>query len=579
MMILLMIKYIDARYSENVGENMPIIVIVMVIVIVLGYYKNNSKKSIEKNKVIISESFGKKTSNQSFDRDLIQNDWINLSTKLSDQKQIDDITWNDLEMDQIYCLINNCKSFAGDQILYSILHVLNNQAFDVDFKKKVEFFEAEKEARNEIWYIISSMGKSKDSYYLPVFIENLESFKIPHIEYYRFMRALLFFSLIPSVFYMNLNYIILPFLVALVNIVIYALQKNRYESYLNMLGGILKTLCAAKQIMNSPSTKYEQHFHDLKSKVEIFRRLYMKIGKLQHRTLSNLSGDVLTLIESSTFGVTLWDLIQYDKVIDELIGRQKDLKALYRLMGELDAAISVASFRKTLPMYCIPTFNEGDLIEAEEIFHPLVNNPVCNTIKLCRGCIITGSNASGKSTFIKALAINVILGQSINTCMAKKIIMPACSVVTSMAVRDEVLSGESYYIKEIKYLKRIINALNNKKLVFCVVDEILRGTNTEERIAASTAILKYLNKKNCITVVATHDIELTKVLGKQYANFHFKELIRKKEIYFEYKLYPGPAISRNAIKLLEVMGFPKEITDEAGAIASNENSIHSRAYL
>lgn len=177
--------------------------------------------------------------------------------------------------------------------------------------------------------------------------------------------------------------------------------------------------------------------------------------------------------------------------------------------------------------------------------------------------MITGSNASGKSTFIKALAINVLLAQSICTCMAKKMRLPHSAIITSMAVKDNVLYGESYYIREIKYLKRIISALNDEKTVICVIDEILRGTNTEERIAASAAILRYLSEKKCITIVATHDIELTELLKNNYENYHFTEYIQDKKILFEYKLHAGPATSRNAIKLLEYMGFPEEIIQEA----------------
>lgn len=142
--------------------------------------------------------------------------------------------------------------------------------------------------------------------------------------------------------------------------------------------------------------------------------------------------------------------------------------------------------------------------------------------------MIRCSNASGKSTFIKSLAINALLAQSIYTCMAKKMVIPRVTIITSMAVRDEVLSGESYYIKEIKYMKRIIQALNEKKPVFCVIDEILRGTNTEERIAASAAILEYLYEKNCIAVVATHDIELTRLLPEMQLSYWSIWIFRKR---------------------------------------------------
>ncbi|MBU5437222.1 hypothetical protein KQI42_04325 [Tissierella sp. MSJ-40] len=112
-------------------------------------------------------------------------------------------------------------------------------------------------------------------------------------------------------------------------------------------------------------------------------------------------------------------------------------------------------------------------------------------------------------------------------------------------------------------MKRIIQSLNEERFVICVIDEILRGTNTEERIAASASILRYLYKKNCIAIVASHDIELTQILDSMYDNYHFTEQIQEKDITFDYKIRKGASNSKNAIKLLEYVGFPDEIIIEA----------------
>jgi len=92
-----------------------------------------------------------------------------------------------------------------------------------------------------------------------------------------------------------------------------------------------------------------------------------------------------------------------------------------------------------------------------------------------------------------------------------------------------------------------------------MIDEILRGTNTEESIAASTAILRYIVGKNCLAVVASHDIELTELLKPDYQNVHFREKLHAKDVTFDYKLHEGASVSKNAIKLLEYVGFPQEI--------------------
>ena len=137
-------------------------------------------------------------------------------------------------------------------------------------------------------------------------------------------------------------------------------------------------------------------------------------------------------------------------------------------------------------------------------------------------------------------------------------------VLTSMAVKDDLMEGESYFIREIRYLKRILDSLSDERMTFCAVDEILRGTNTGERIRASRAILEYIADKNCIALVASHDKELTELLKDSYINCHFSEEMGENDISFSYKLMKGPATSQNAIALLRLAGFPAEIMEAAG---------------
>lgn len=550
-----------------------LVVLILSLIIMLIIYK--IKKHVvflkrEKLKQKVCSTFGKINSEKYIDYNTIKKDWGEICRTIPDKAKIDDITWNDLEMDHIYKAINNCKSFAGEQRLYSMLHIIGNDETAYErMKNKIEFFEKDENERNEMWYIISSLGKATDSYYLPIFINNLKAFKIPHISLFRFMRTLFFLSFIPSIAMVDFLLLWFPIFVALMNMAIYAFYKNKYESYLNMLSSTLKILKVSQQIIDSGKLKYENTFKDLSERTQIFRKHYFVIKKLQSHFNANISGDTLTLLESLTFGITLWDLLKYDKTINFFIENQKVLRTLYEIIGQIDSAISIASFRKSLPFYCIPQFNNEKIVEAKDIFHPLIKKPIYNSITINRGCIITGANASGKSTFIKTIAINAILGQSVNTCIAKEFNMPQCAVITSIAVRDEVASGESYYMKEINYLKRIISSLNDEMTVLSVIDEILRGTNTNERIAASVSVMKYLYEKNSISIVATHDLKLTEMLHNYFDCFHFKEYINGKKMMFEYKIYPGPSKSTNAIRLLEYMGFPAQIVEEAEKISKD----------
>ena len=134
-----------------------------------------------------------------------------------------------------------------------------------------------------------------------------------------------------------------------------------------------------------------------------------------------------------------------------------------------------------------------------------------------------------------------------------------------MALRDDLAGGESYFIVEIRSLKRVMDAASDssKVPVLCCVDEVLRGTNTTERISASAEILLYLAEKPMQIFAATHDLELTELLQEKYVNYHFTETVEGEDVKFSYRLLEGPADSRNAIRLLRAMGYDPGIADRA----------------
>lgn len=202
----------------------------------------------------------------------------------------------------------------------------------------------------------------------------------------------------------------------------------------------------------------------------------------------------------------------------------------------------------------------------------MIEKPVANSFSTRNSVLLTGSNASGKSTFLKTVAINTVLAQTVYTCLAKTYRASFYRVYSSMALQDNLVNNESYYIVEIKSLKRIIDKANEEVPMLCFVDEVLRGTNTVERISASSRILYDLSKKNCLCFAATHDIELTAILEKVYNNYHFQEEIEDNQVRFDYKLYQGQATSRNAIKLLGIIGFEQPIIEAAETVAKSFES-------
>lgn len=541
-----------------------IILIAIFGIIMLGVLVYQQIARIQEVRRWIKVHFGKKPTNTEYDFEKVSCYWREFGNLIPEDEKIDDVTWNDLEMNHIFNRINSCNSFVGEQVLYSNLHCLTkNNSYRESLEKKISFFTSNSKEREGIQLLLCNLGKGIGNYSMPLFMNNLDVLGISGIWGYRIMQIALVLSVLMAIILQNPVYLFVTAGVYLINMFIYNMKKSKYDVILDTLNGVIELVIVGMKIANTNKFSYENEFQDLKKEVILFKKLSNMINSILNKKDASSAGSVEGLILDYIIGATFWEFAKYDQIMRVLKGKQNEFMELYKRIGEIDMEIAIASFRASLPLYCTPTFSEVHVLQMEEIYHPLIDEPVCNTITLDRSCIITGSNASGKSTFIKAIAINVILAQSIHTCMAKQMVLPYARIITSMAVRDDLMSGESYYIKEIKYLNRIIQSLNEERLVICAIDEILRGTNTEERIAASASILKFLYKKNCIAVVASHDIELTKLLNGEYDNFHFCEQIQEKDIVFEYKIHEGAATSKNAIKLLEYVGFPEEIIEDA----------------
>ncbi len=174
---------------------------------------------------------------------------------------------------------------------------------------------------------------------------------------------------------------------------------------------------------------------------------------------------------------------------------------------------------------------------------------------------------SGKTTFLRTIIINSILAQTIYTCFAEKFETPILKQFSSIRIDDSLLEGTSYYLEEVNTMASLVKEVASPDQNLFILDEVFKGTNTIERIASAKAILSYLNRNDNIVIVSTHDIELSKMLEKEFDLYHFVETIENNEFRFDHKLKPGPLKTRNAIRILEISNYPKEIIDEAEQIS------------
>ena len=472
---------------------------------------------------------------------------------------VDETTWNDLEMDNVFLRINHTNSFIGEQILYHRLHDLNSDE-EVKMEKLVDYFDGNPMEREKIEERLFRIGKHDEDYYLNEFLVNTNLWKVGNVGLYHILQVVLIvFSLLSIFMKTPIAYIGLAMIV-IINFMIYWRTKVSYNIYFSSLVTFKSIYNTALYLVNNVPDKYindDKLNHSLKR----LRQLSRIIISLDNRRESALAGDVSGLLIEYIYGILLIDVTAFSYIMKAIENKVEDVETLMKFVGEIDAGIAVSSYRASVAHWCSPLLEEQG-IEVEDIIHPLLENPVPNNWKLTNKAMITGANASGKSTFMKSIAINCILAQTIYTCTASKMLLKPVKIMTCMALRDNIITGESYYMQEIKCLKEIVNQAGRED-VLVVLDEMLKGTNTAERIAASKAILDYLGDSNMMIIVATHDDALTE--NAKYEQFHFKGLVENDRLLFDYRIYEGKNKNRNAIELLAILGYPSVIVEKARA--------------
>ncbi len=483
----------------------------------------------------------------------------------NEKNTIDNITWNDLNMDDVFKKINNTQCTAGQEVLYDILRKpLYNKEVLIKRDKVIDYFRNNAKERQAIQLILGKLGKSDELYITNCLFNEADDSKSKLLKY-RLLSWLPTLSLL--LLLINPMFLALTIGLAVVNVFIS--QRSKVKNYdASGFSYMISIINVANKIKNMNIKEIEENVYSIEKNLNNVKHIKRKsVGSETKSIMSDM--DVFSEYANLIF---LKELKTYEKVKNTIIKNKEDLKAIYEYVGMIDALIAIASFRDSLSFYTKPILTKSkskkeNYIEFEKIYHPLIKNPVLNSGNFSRGVLLTGSNASGKSTFIKTVAINAILAQTIYTCFAKEYKSSYFNIYTSMALKDNINSSESYYIVEIKSLKRILDSINNDIPCLCFVDEILRGTNTVERIASSSEVLKSIENDNTICFAATHDVELTYILEDLFDNYHFEETITDDDIKFDYKLHTGRAETRNAIKLLGFMGYDKDLVARADSRA------------
>ena len=240
-----------------------------------------------------------------------------------------------------------------------------------------------------------------------------------------------------------------------------------------------------------------------------------------------------------------------------------DIETWTDVLSEADALISMANYRFNHPAYCLPVICQDRLLDTEEIGHPLLKSErnVTNDFSirsLHQIAIVTGANMAGKSTFLRTIGVNLILAQSGNVVCSRYFAFQPMTLFTSMRTTDSLSKDTSYFHAELLRLQQLVNIAQQEDKVFIILDEMLKGTNSVDKLNGSLAFLKRILSYPISGLVATHDLalgELADDFPEHFFNVCFEIVHSGSQITYDYKLHPGISSNMNASILLKQMGF------------------------
>lgn len=478
-------------------------------------------------------------------------------------QSISDQTINDIDFKSVFSAVDHTCSRIGQQYLFNKLLTIKKTPGFSEQEDLCEYFNNNSSVRSQVQGQLLRLNDENAYHVARLFLEDF----IDPPKYFPIIIILSLLGIVSLIgAFIISKLLIFTILMFCINMAVHYVNKKYTYIYsdsipqLSLLCKSVKELIKLKLPVNEEGTVEAslRSIEQIKSQMRLFT--------LEAKSADIFQGFIHMLSEYVKIQFLLEPIIVFN-VLKKLDQKKPDIQNLFEYFGKIDCATSVNSLRENLEYFCKMTPGTDNL-EFADIYHPLVNDCVPNDMQLNhKSILLTGSNMSGKTTFIRSITINLLFAQTINTCFASYFQSPPMRIFSAIRISDDVLSGKSYYFEEVLTINEMIKESRKGVKTLFLLDEIFKGTNTIERIAAGKAVLSYLSRNGNIVFVSTHDIELTELLQEEYELFHFTEEVIDGKVHFDYKLKAGELKTRNAIRILEINGYPVELIEEAKAIS------------
>jgi hypothetical protein len=477
---------------------------------------------------------------------------------------VDDRTWADLEMWLVFERLNGSVTALGKQYLYALLRTYQNSpALLAQNADTVRRFATSPDLCTAVRQALLGL-REKEHAQLAAFLFRLP---VPVPPGHRWFYALAAATILCPLGLIFKAWFLIPCLALWISCLVlnwaFHRRLTQHSDSLGSLAAVLSAVPALAVALRGSGLPEAQELQTAAAKATRLRKRI--VATFLGRQSTN---DLFLAVIEYLNVLCLLEVCLLFYALLAINGERDFLLRIFALIGRIDAFQGLADRLATFPALCNAELADGGSAIFEQIYHPLVRAPVPNTLSSNgKSLLLTGVNMAGKTTFIKTIAVNLLLGQTLGVCTARRAVLPRARLKTFINRKDALAEGQSYFYFEATEILRLAReAEQNDGHAWFVVDELFRGTNTVERVAAGAAVLSYLAAQGT-TMAATHDLELTAVLAAEYDSYHFSEILNGSEIRFDYQLRKGPSTARNAIRLLESAGYPAHVVHRAHEVA------------
>ncbi|MFZ0599741.1 MAG: DNA mismatch repair protein [Flavobacterium sp.] len=460
--------------------------------------------------------------------------------------------------------INRTATFIGKKTLaHQLLNlssnttILENQEAINELKTKIDW-------RQDFLALAMISNDSKHSFDSLIYWNSFKNNTLPKVVVaLSIILPTLFFGLLTA-YFITSKTILLSWLtyVFIANMVVLGKSFKRIQAEIAKADNVDKIIKQYSLLVQ----KIETETFESKKLIDLQKQLiFRNANASKHlKDLSELFSrmDTISNLFTATLfnGTFLFNLHVLKALLKWKDNYSTELEKWITIIGEFEALNSLANLAFNNSDFVFPEINSEYKIGFSNLSHPLLNpsTRVGNDTHFYPESfmILTGSNMSGKSTFLRSLGINMVLGGIGSVICASKANIHPLPVLVSMRLSDSLADSESYFFAEIKRLKQIMDALEDQP-AFVLLDEILRGTNSDDKRNGTIEVVKKIIAKNAIGAIATHDIEVCLTTNEYPAiltNQCFEVEIQNNELHFDYKLRNGICKNKSATFLMQKMG-------------------------